>query len=624
MRVTAWWRVRRARLFQLWGVGVVASLAVTTASALGYFSSVQSRALDFMQRLQGQRFASHIVVVAVDDDAFAALGSRTPIPREYVARIVRGLQRSGAAVVGFDFDFSSPTTPAADGALADAIAGFNERGLSRVVLADTAAEGEGPLGDRRLLRSLVRGTPRVPVDADGIIRRAMLLVPRGPGGVTEPALSVAVAARLAGLDQSALAAALATRQLSLPRWDASGSSLTTAQPVRLTEGETLPIAFVGPAQSFLTIPSDAVAALADPSAEIADDNPLRGRVVLVGGTYKEARDSFPTPVGIVPGVEVHAALVHMLLTRTFIRPTGWLTSLALQAGVVVLAGLVLTLARPLIGTIVCLGTALLVGLPASYLAFRRAGYWVDFLLPVLATCLLGIGADVLARRRVRESFGRYVSREVAARILAEEPSLDGERREVSILISDLRGFTTLSETMEPVRIARHLNEYFEAMTAAIFAHRGMVNDFVGDSIIAVFGAPLSDPDHARHATLSAIAMERALSGLNQRWQAAGLPTLRQGVGIHTGQVFAGNVGSSTRVKYTVIGDPVNVAARLEGLNKELGTTVLMTEETHAIVKDRVDVKDRGTIAVKGRVQPVRVYEVLAVLGDGEAPRRRDR
>jgi adenylate cyclase len=197
-----------------------------------------------------------------------------------------------------------------------------------------------------------------------------------------------------------------------------------------------------------------------------------------------------------------------------------------------------------------------------------------------------------------------------ARVLADAPGLRGEHREVSILFSDLRGFTTLSERMEPERIAAHLNEYFDAMTRAVFAHRGMINDFVGDAVMAVFGAPVGDPEHAWHAVQSAIAMDGALQALNRRWEAAGLPRLRMGIGIHTGSVFAGNIGGRDRIKYTVIGDPVNVASRVEGLNKDLGTTILVTEETLAAAGDRVPVRDCGPQAVKGRVEKVRVFEVL--------------
>jgi adenylate cyclase len=139
----------------------------------------------------------------------------------------------------------------------------------------------------------------------------------------------------------------------------------------------------------------------------------------------------------------------------------------------------------------------------------------------------------------------------------------------------------------------------------------MVNDFVGDGIVAFFGAPLADPEHALNAVRSAAEMDRALAALNARWGAGGLVELRMGIGVHTGQVFVGNIGGAARVKYTVVGDPVNLASRVEGLNKELGTTILITEETRAAVGDLVDVKDRGLMTVKGRVQPVHVYELLA-------------
>jgi adenylate cyclase len=170
--------------------------------------------------------------------------------------------------------------------------------------------------------------------------------------------------------------------------------------------------------------------------------------------------------------------------------------------------------------------------------------------------------------------------------------------------------------MPAEEVAARLNEYFEAMTAAVFTHRGMVNDFVGDGIVAFFGAPLADPDHALHAVLSAAEMDRALTALNARWGAAGVPQLRMGIGVHTGQVFVGNIGGAARMKYTVVGDPVNLTSRVEGLNKELGTTILVTEEARVAAGNGVEAKDRGIHAVKGRVQPVHVHELLSVSTEG--------
>ncbi|MDO8479474.1 MAG: adenylate/guanylate cyclase domain-containing protein [Candidatus Rokubacteria bacterium] len=571
MNVGRWWRQRRARLLQLWAVGLVAACAVTGASAMGYLESLQARALDLLIYLQSPRQPSGLVIVAIDDAAFDALGRRQPLPRDYLARVLRGVTRAGAVAVGFDISLRTAGAPQADRALARAIVDFGARGERRLVVAGTSLPERGPLADRAVARLVVPSAPDVPVDADAVVRRVSLQVGRAP----------------------AFAAAVAN--------------------VPVPDGATVyRINFIGPAGSFLTIPSDAVAAIGDLGVDIAGDNPLRGRIVLLGGTFADGRDVHRTPYGFMPGVEIQANIVHMLVTGSLVRPAGWLAGFAVQLIAVLLAGLVMVAVRPLWGTVVCLAGALLLGVPASYVAFSRGGYWVDFLLPVAVTSLLGVGADVLARRRLRDALGRYVSPEVAARVERNPAELAGERRQVSILFTDLRGFTTLSERMAPTLMAERLTEYFDAMTATIFARRGMVNDFIGDAILAVFGAPLDDPEHARHAIESALAMGETLAGLNRRWQAEGLPPLRMGLGIHTGEVFAGNVGRAGKVKYAVVGDTVNLASRVEGLNKELGTTMLVTEAAYRAAGLDLAVNDRGPISVKGREEPVRVYEVIGL------------
>jgi adenylate cyclase len=192
------------------------------------------------------------------------------------------------------------------------------------------------------------------------------------------------------------------------------------------------------------------------------------------------------------------------------------------------------------------------------------------------------------------------------------------------MFTDLRDFTTLSEAMAADQVARQLNEYFPMMVEAVQQHRGIVNDFIGDAVMAVYGAPMDNPEHALDAVRTARKMQAGLAALNDEWEARGLATLKMGIGIHTGTVFAGNVGSPKRKKYTVVGDAVNVAARVEGLNKELHTTLLITGETYAAVKDRVEVNDCGELKVKGRQHAVRVYEVLALTDAVEGLQRRRR
>jgi class 3 adenylate cyclase/CHASE2 domain-containing sensor protein len=606
------------RLIEMWAVGIVSSVFVTTLAGLGYLQGVQSWALDLVQYIQGQHTPPGIVIVGITDDEFDnELGGRTPTSRAYIAKIIRGLHRAGARAVLLDFDFTSPTEPENDRQLAQAILDFSENGVSRVVFTDGAVKGKGPLTDARIMAATVRGTPNQPVDPDQIVRRAALVAPSATDGSPQAVLSLAVVARMAGYSNEQLQRAINAGKITLPRWK-DGTRLEAGRdeiPLKFKQYER--IRFAGPAGTFLTLPSASVAQFADPKVPLPSDdlNPLRGRVVLVGGEFEASRDFFQTPKGRMYGVEVHAQMIHMLLTRSFVRTGGWAASLAVQGGIVLLAGVLLTAVRPLFGTLILFGALLVVGLPLSYLLFTRTGFWVDFFVPVLAASVIGIAADGMQRRRFKRSFERYVSPEVASQILADEASLAGVRVEATILISDLRNFTTMSEQMEPLQLANHLNEYFEAMSAAIFKQRGMINDFVGDSIIAVFGAPIPDPGHALHAVQAAMDMDRALAVLNERWVAIGQAVLHHGVGVHTGNVFAGNVGSAERLKYTVIGDAVNVAARLEGLNKELGTTVLMTEETFGRIKDVASVKDRGALPVKGRREPVRVYEVLAIGAD---------
>lgn len=592
-------------------------MAVTAASVLGWLEPLQVRTLDLVQHLGGQRFPPEVVVVAIDEAAFERLGARQPIPRGYLASVLRGLDRSGAAVIGLDIALSVPTTPEDDGALAWAIGqlgGDGRQSRHRLVVVDARAPASGPLADPVLFRAAARGSDRVPIDDDGVIRRIAMLLPASEGPPV-PAFALALLGHVggAGPPGRAVPPVLPEDLSRYPYWQPEGWAPSGGPSVALQTGELWRINFVGPGGSFLTIPSDAVAELGEPDAPpVAEDNPLRGRIVLVGAKFGESRDFFQTPVGRLAGVEIHANVVHMLATRSLIRPVGWLASLGIQLAVVAVAGLLLMWLRPLVGTLVALGLTLVVGVPASYLAFHGGGYAVDFLLPVVVTCLTGIGAEGLARRRFRDSFGRYVGRDVMDQVLAENPTLQGARREVSILVSDLRGFTTLSETMPAEQVAAHLNEYFPAMIDAIFAERGMVNDFIGDGILVVFGAPLPDADHAWRAARAALGMQAALERLNHEWSARGIATLRMGIGIHTGIVFAGNVGGPDRIKYTVVGDTVNVTARLEGLNKDLGTTTLITAETRGALGDAVETRYRGEVPVKGRAEALQVYELLAV------------
>jgi adenylate cyclase len=355
---------------------------------------------------------------------------------------------------------------------------------------------------------------------------------------------------------------------------------------------------------------------------VAEDNLFRDRIVLIGATFADSRDAFPTPRGLMYGVEIHANILHSLLTRSQIQPVSWGASLLLQFLVCFVLGALFAVIRPNRALLISgVGAALLT---AGIGAWQRAPgtYWLDVLTPILAIRLSSSLHDAMERRRIRRSFHQYVGREVAERIYSDDPALAGQRRTVSIMFTDLRDFTTLSEAMAAEQVAQQLNEYFPMMVQAVERNHGIINDFIGDAVMAVYGAPVDNPDHALDAVRTALQMQAGLEALNAGWRARGLPTLRMGIGIHSGSVFAGNVGAPRRMKYTVVGDAVNVAARLEGLNKDLQTTLLISGDTYANVKDWVKAEDRGDFRVKGRHQAVKVYEILGLVDAAVGPQGR--
>jgi adenylate cyclase len=247
------------------------------------------------------------------------------------------------------------------------------------------------------------------------------------------------------------------------------------------------------------------------------------------------------------------------------------------------------------------------------------GYWLNLSQPVLASTLAlfgGVGYQYFVegreKRKMKKLFGQYVSKDVYEHLVANPAlaRLGGARRDMTVLFSDIRGFTSVSEKGEPEAIVHTLNEYFTKMVDLVFKHRGTLDKFVGDMVMALFGAPLDDPDHADHAVETALEMVDALGQLNQRWRAEGRPELEIGIGINTGPMIAGNIGSEAIMSYTVIGDAVNLGSRLESLNKQYGTRIIISEGTRAHLKGQYNFRPLGDVVVKGRTKPVAIFEVV--------------
>jgi adenylate cyclase len=309
-------------------------------------------------------------------------------------------------------------------------------------------------------------------------------------------------------------------------------------------------------------------------------------------------------------------MVQTLLGRRALLPPPPGLNLALLLAACLAVALLALWLRPLGVAVASLGLVAVLTV-LSYEAYTRGGYWLDVVAPV-AGMLLALQADrVLGRRRLRAAFGQFVSPDLLDRVLREGAALGGEVRVLSVLMSDLRGFTTLSERLPPAAISAMMNEYFTEMVEVILARGGYVSDFIGDGILAVFGAPGHDPDHAWHAVQTALAMQDALAALNRRWAEADgrHQPLAMGVAVNTGEAFVGNIGSPKKKKYSVLGDTVNTVSRIEGLNRDLGTGILISGGTLAAVEARVTVRDRGRVTVKGRVQAVEIHELMGAGGE---------
>jgi adenylate cyclase len=214
---------------------------------------------------------------------------------------------------------------------------------------------------------------------------------------------------------------------------------------------------------------------------------------------------------------------------------------------------------------------------------------------------------------IKAMFSTYVNPSVVDELLAnpEKLALGGARKELTVLFSDIEGFTTIAQTLEPERLVALLNEYLDAMSAVIFRHNGTLDKYEGDAIMAFWGAPVPQSDHALRACRTALSMRNALADLNRRWLAEGRPAFHVRIGINTGVMVVGNMGSSGKFAYTVIGDTVNLASRLEGANKEYRSTIMVSRRTYELVREEILGRELDVIAVKGRSEAVEVYELLA-------------
>jgi len=601
-----------------------------------------------------------IVIVDIDERSLKQEG-RWPWPRSKLARLVERLAEGNALLVVFDLVMSEPEMhpadhlsegeitlpeelaqwldthrPAWDSDLklslalghVDAVLGtlfHEETGVQagRLVAPDIDHRGAGPLDVRRLgvhrfdgfaapLESLMRaaigiGAINVVPDPDGVVRRAALMVEYG--GRLYPSLPLE-AARQYLLEEAVRVYTADIEALqAITHFELGGRLIPTD-----ATGSIL-VPYMGLPGTFATVSSTDV--LRDDAALALVDN----AIVLVGTSALALGDLRPTPVKAdFPGIEIQASVLHGLLhPDLLVSEPDWIPG----AVVILLAGigLLLLVFMPLIAPFL----QPLLGATLALLAVV-VNYWIwdahkvnfplftQMLLIFVSTTAFtveGLIMEAREKRRIRTSFGQYVPQEHIARLQGRgwRGTLTGERREMTVLFSDIRDFTRLSEGLDAARLREFLNHYLTPITRIVFATDGTIDKYVGDMVMAFWNAPLDDADHARHAVESALKMQRKIEQMQPELRRFGVAKVAAGIGINTGEMNVGDMGSEYRLAYTVLGDAVNLGSRLEGLTKFYGVPILVSEATKAQCPE-LAFRYVDRVRVKGKEESVRVFQPL--------------
>jgi adenylate cyclase len=562
-------------------VGLLAAGIALAVGATGVLDQLELNSVDQRFAVRGkQPDPKDVVVVGLDDATLRRVHAQV-LPRSLHARVIDALLRAKARVVAYDIEFSDPSTPNEDAALLHAA----RRAGPRLVLGTTRVVRGRPivLDGADLQRHGVRiADGNFALDIDGAIRR--------------------VTGTVQGVPQFAAVSAAEASTKPIHR-----------RPLR---GKGAWINYTAPPEDLGEIPiSDVISGQFDPKL-------VRGKLVVVGATANVLQDFHRTSEpGEMSGPQIQAMAANTVLTGFPLSdPPGWLEPL-----MAILAGLLAPAAtlrgrpgREIVRALVAAALGLAVLLVGAQLAFN-AGPILSLMVPLLALVLGTVGAialayaiEIRARRRVRSTFERFVPREVVGELLARtdaSPRLPGERVEATVLFCDLRGFTTLAERLEG-EVIEVLDRWFNEMGDAVLDHGGTLVSFQGDGIMSVFGAPIHAPDHAARALAAAREMlEVRLPRFNAWLQEQGLidEPKRMGIGINTGTIMSGSVGSDRRLEYAAVGDATNTASRLQSLSKQSDHQLFVAQSTRDALGDADGLVLLGPVDLPGRREPCTVW-----------------
>jgi adenylate cyclase len=611
-------------------VAAVLVLAVSAvllpAVHLRFGAGLQETASDFLFVTRVIHPAISTVIVGIDERSHRQLiarhGAMSQWPRTLYARAIDALAKAGARVIGLAVFFEDPRPE--DGELGQAI-----RRAANVVIPVLA---QGPLefdpqpGVAQRFQIFVRptdevrgaakaeGLANITVARDSIVRGLPLLLRTGDEEL--PAMPLTIAALYARrprvLDD-------------VP--PTPGIVYAAGRAVPVGDADILRINFCGPPSGGRGRGPYQIVPFVDVVDGTFDRSLIRDRIVMLGLALP-GLDENPTPTTSqvrMSGVEVLANAVETIVHQRFLRPVDRAVTSGLVVGLAIVAAALVVGAAPWLATTATLAV-LMAYFSAAALVFER-GWIMDLVYPpaaLLLTFALMLTHRVVfveaEKRMVRQAMGRYVSPAVG-RWLLENPrrlAVGGEQREMSVLFSDIRDFTTFAHALPPDTLVALLNQYRGEMSDVVFRHDGVLAQYVGDALEAFWNAPMDQPDHARRACQTALDMRAALEQVRPVFGARGWPGLDIGIGINTGQMIVGNMGSRRRLDYTAVGDAVNVASRVEGLTKEYGVHVVIGEDTQRAAGPAFAYRFLDRVAVKGRPEPLSVYELLAPAGGVEA------
>jgi adenylate cyclase len=671
----------RGRVYLIAAAVIVLTLAVYFW-APDFLKTVEIQLYDLHFKLRGvEKPGDRVVIAAIDEKSLTALG-RWPWPRSLLGELIRALSAGGAKVIAVDILLSEPEMSGELRAATQLSERLRALGAPGVGAAGSAVQRELDDLMRRAdhdsqLADAVRESGRVilpivfelgpdkvgpPPEPSGTPFKSALQSFRhyDERGLYPPPAAMEATPPLPGLVEAAQALGHVTMladQDGTTRWEATVFQdrgryypSLAVQAVRLASNvepnqltldfgrelvvgsrsapldprDRLLINYAGPGGTFRHLSAvDLLSGKSPPDA-------VRDRIVFIGATAAGTYDLRVTPTSpILPGVEKHANVAANILNGNFMRRPDWV-ELVEVAGIFFFP-LALAWLLPRLKPVVSLGAVLAVWggvFAGAHLAFR-GGLWLPVVYPTLALGLTFVGITVyrlLTEERqklwTKRAFQRFVSPEVVEQLMENPAALQfgGEVRDLTVLFTDIRDFTTYTERHTPQEVVQMLHEYLTRMVDQVLVQQGTLDKFIGDAVMAIFGAPLPLPDHAERACRAALGMIRELDVLQARWATEGREPFRMGIGINTGEMVVGNLGSEQLFDYTVVGDGVNVAARLESLNKEHKTAlhIIISESTYLAAKDVLDVRRLGEVTVKGKTRPIVVYE-LCGLRDTAAP-----